>query len=219
MELVGLARGELRDYVCAQLNHFFPDRKGNVSESIGGALDDALDRLAPCVRLARIWPKDKFNYLHSNQYAVFLYFLANTLWRRGAEPAICGKLYALNKALNALECFYTLQLPDIFCICHSPGIVLAQATYANYLVLYQSCTVGRVDPDARPVLSEGVVMFPNSAIVGKCNIGPRTYLSQGNSIIDADTPGNCVVFSQAGKLVFRPPKRDFMAHFFRLEEA
>lgn len=218
MELVGLSRTELAEYVATQLDHFFPDRRGDARTVVAGVLDDALDRIAPCVRLSRMWPKDRFSYLHSNQYAVFLYFLANTLWRRKQDEIVCNKLFYLNKALNAFECFYTIDLPDIFCIGHSPGIVLAQATYANYLVLYQNSTVGRVEAEDRPVFSEGVVMFPNSAIIGNCKIGPRTYLAQGNSIIDQDTPGNCVVFSERGKLVCKPPKQDYLAKYFRIDE-
>jgi serine O-acetyltransferase len=218
MELVDSSRDELIDYVCRQLDHFFPDGKGDARTAVVSNIDEALDRLRPCVRLARVWPKDRFSHLHSNQYAVFLYFLSNTLWRNKGDERVCNKLYYLNKALNAVECFYSIQLPDIFCICHSPGIVLAQATYGNYLVLYQNSTVGRVKADERPVLGEGVVMFPNSAIVGNCKVGPRTILAQGNSIINADTPGDCVTFSKGGRLVFKQPKLDYLKQFFRLEE-
>jgi serine O-acetyltransferase len=218
MELVDCNRASLVDYVSAQLDHFFPDRRGDTRALIDSAVDDALDRIRPCVRMNRVWPKDRFSYLHSNQYAVFLYFLANTLWKRKAGDNICNKLYCLNKALNALECFYSIELPELFCICHSPGIVLAQATYANYFVLYQNSTVGRVKADERPIFSPGVIMFPNTAIIGNCRIGAKTFLAQGSSIIDADTPGDCVVFSSGGKLTFKTPKLDYLNQFFRMDD-
>jgi serine O-acetyltransferase len=97
--------------------------------------------------------------------------------------------------------------------------VLAQASYANYLVLYQNSTVGRVRPDERPVFGEGVVMFPNSAIVGNSRIGRGTVLAQGQSIIDSDTPGDCIVFNDGGKLLFKKPREDYLLRFFRLDEA
>jgi len=219
MELIGFTRAQLVDYVAAQLDAFFPDRIGDTASLVRLGVDDALDRLEPCVRLNRVWPKGGFSYLHSNQYATFLYFLSNTLWKRDAPPNILNKLYCLNKALNGLECFYSIELPEIFSICHSPGIVLAQATYANYLVLYQNSTVGRVNADERPIFGEGVVMFPNSAIVGNCRVGRGTVLGQGQSIIDADTPGDCVVFNNAGKLVFKQPRVDYLRRFFRLDGA
>ena len=218
MELVGFSSAELVDYVTRQLGHFFPDGKVGGRDEIAASVDDALDRLRPCVRLNRVWPKNRFSYLHSNQYATFLYFLANTIWRKTQNGDVCNKLYCLNKALNALELFYSIDMPDIFCICHSPGIVLAQASYANYLVLYQNSTVGRVEANERPEFGEGVVMFPNTAIIGNCKIGPRTYLAQGNSIIDGETPGNCVVFSGGGKLLCKPAKVDYLTKFFRFED-
>ncbi len=97
--------------------------------------------------------------------------------------------------------------------------MLAQASYANYLVLYQNSTVGRVRPEERPVFGEGVVMFPNSAIIGNSRIGRGTVLAQGHSIIDADTPGDCIVFNEGGKLVFKKPREDYLLRFFRLDEA
>ncbi|OBI88228.1 hypothetical protein [Mycobacterium sp. 1245805.9] len=219
MDLVDISRGGLVDYVAAQINHFFPDHVGDTRALVESAIDDTLDRLDLPVRLNRVWPPGGFRYLHSNEYATFLYLLSNTLWRRGASENICSKVFCLNKALNALECFYTIELPEIFCIGHSTGIVLARASYGNYLVLHQNSTVGRADPESRPVLSEGVVMFPNTAIIGDSHIGPRTILAQGNSIIDGDTPGDCVVFSREGQLVFKAPKTDYLLRFFRLEDA
>lgn len=216
MELVNTNRGELVEYVSKQLNHFFPDQyAGDAFGVISQSIDTALDRLRPNIERAKLWPKDKFYYLHSNQYAVFLYYLANTIWRFQQQENVCSKLFYLNKALNGFECFYEINLPDIFYVTHSPGIVLARATYSNYLVLYQNTTVGRVHPDELPVLGEGVVLYPNSVVIGKCNLKPRTFVAQGQSVIDADTPGDCIVFNNAGKLSFKKPSFDVMDYFWR----
>jgi serine O-acetyltransferase len=220
MQLVGITRAELVEYVARQVTHFFPDRYTDaVLPAIERDFDEALDRFDPCVRLCRLWPKDGFHYLHSNQNAVFLYFLANTIWKHRGDANTCDKLYYLNKALHGLECFYKITLPDVFCICHSPGIVLAEASYGNYLVLYQSSTVGRVHADERPILEEGVVLYPNSAVIGKCRLRSGTLVAQGQSIVNGETPGNCVVFNNSGTLTFKKPKFDALRYFFRLVEA
>lgn len=220
MELVNTTRDELADYVSAQLNHFFPDKhSGGTRDTVGKSIDTALTRIEPCVRLSKMWPANKFSYLHSNQYAVFLYFLSNSIWKEQKNDIVASKLFNLNKALNGLECFYELALPDIFCIPHSPGIVLARAHYSNFLVLYQNTTVGRVNPDELPHFGEGVVLYPNSVVIGKCHIGPKTFIAQGQSVIDNDTPGNCVVFSQGNKLIFKKPSFDVMDYFFRMDQA
>jgi serine O-acetyltransferase len=44
----------------------------------------------------------KFDHLHSSQYTTFLYYLANTPRRAGAERALCNKLFGLNKAASSL---------------------------------------------------------------------------------------------------------------------
>jgi serine O-acetyltransferase len=218
MKLVDCSRSELIEYVSRQLVHFFPDGAEDSRPMVAANLDESLDRLSPSVRLCRVWPEDSFSYLHSNQYAAFLYFVANTIWRNSGNERLCTKLFYLNKTLNGFECFFTIELPEILCISHSLGIVLAHAVYGNYLVLHQNSTVGRLHTDQRPVLGEGVVLFPNSAIVGNCNVGARTVLAQGSSIINADTPGDCVVFSNGGRLTFKKPKINYLTHFFRVSE-
>ena len=126
-----------------------------------------------------MWTPGRFDHLHSSQYTIFLYYLANTIWRGGGERAVCNKLFGLNKALNGIDLFYEIELPEVFFIGHSVGIVLAKATYGNRLVLYQNSTVGKNHGEA-PVLGDGVVMYPNTAIIGRCEIGAGTVVEPGH---------------------------------------
>jgi len=216
VKLKATQRSELVQYVTDQLNAFYPDRfRSEVHDLIDSDIDEALDRLAGCINAVRMWTPDEFDYLHSSQHCIFIYYLSNTIWRNRQHQNVCTKLFGLNKALNGFECFYHTDLPDQFFIGHTVGIVLARVTFANYLVLYQGCTVGK-NHGAEPVIGEGVVLYPNSAVIGDCNIGPRTIVGQGSSIIDTDTPGQSYVFSNNGELVFKKPKRDIIADFFRL---
>jgi serine O-acetyltransferase len=215
MLLKNTTRAGLITYIETQLNQFFPDGmpvRGHIERHI----DDALKRLQTCINGVRIWPMDAFDYLHSSQYAIFLYYLANTIWRQeGNESGVCTKLFFLNKALNGIDCFYEIEMPDIYFIGHSVGIVLAKATYGNYLVLYQNSTVGK-NHGVSPVLEEGVVMYPNTAIIGRCHIGTRSVIAQGVGVINRDTPGDCLVFSgNDGNLVIKPNGRDILADIFR----
>ena len=215
MNLKGTNRQDLADYLAAQLDNFFPDRLADVRAVIDKDLDEALDRLCRCINAAALWRENEFHYLHSEQNAVFLYYLANTIWRNAPNDNVCTKLFYLNKALNGFSCFYDNELPERFFIGHSVGIVLVRARYPEYFAIYQNCTVGR-HGDKLPVMEEGLVMYPNSAIVGDCHVRARTYVAQGASIINADTPGNAIAFSDGGKLGFRTPKQDLLAELFRL---
>ena len=215
MNLKEMTRTGLIDYVSHQIDAFFPDRRDDTRHAIGADIDEALDRLNVCINAVAWWKEDEFDYLHSSQHCIFVYYLSNTIWRNRQNQSVCTKLFGLNKALHGFDCFYDNVLPDRFFIGHSVGIVLARTTFSDYLVLYQGCTVGK-NHGAAPILEKGVVLYPHSAIIGNCHIGPGTIVGQGSSIIDADSPGNSYVFSHNGELVFKKPKRDVLADIFRL---
>ena len=163
----------------------------------------------------RVWPAERFDYLHSTQYCLFLYYLSNTIWRRSGETEVPTKLFLLNKALNGLDCFYEIELPEVFFIGHSVGIVLAKASYGEQLVLYQNSTVGK-NHGVAPVIEAGVVMYPNTAVIGRSLVRAGTVLSQGTSVINQDTPGDTLVFAAAGgRLAFKPLRTPVRAEIFR----
>ena len=72
-----------------------------------------------------------FNHLNGDQYAIFLYYLSNTLFRLNQDTNLCSKLYLLNKALHGLDAFYEVQLPDIFMVIHPISTVLGRGKYDN----------------------------------------------------------------------------------------
>lgn len=216
MRLLNHTQASLLDYTCAQLANFFPS--GDAAElrrRLERSLPCALERLAHCLGHVRMWEASQFNYLNSSQYCIYLYYLANTVWREHQDAESATRLFLLNKALNGIDLFYEIAMPEVFFIGHSVGIVLAKATYGNYLVLYQNATVGK-NHGVAPTLGEGVILYPNSAIIGRCRVGNNTVVSQGTSVINRDTPGNCLVFpGNAGELRFTSPKRTLIDDFFR----
>jgi len=208
----------LLGYLVRQVENFFPDGKDpNELQSILDAhLDEALSRVGHCISFVKLWRENQFDYMHSSQYAIFLYFLSNTIWRKTGDRGVCTRLFCLNKALNGIDCFYEIELPPVLFIGHSVGIVLAKATYGNHLVLYQNSTVGKSHGIA-PVLGDGVIMYPNTAVIGASNVRSGSVIAQGVSVINRDTPGNCLVFqAEAGALAFRDMDRDILADIFRL---
>ena len=215
MKIVNLERNRLSAYVQAQIKQFFPlDDQADLA-LIDAHLDEALQRVGRCIDQVRMWTPGQFDVLHSSQYCIFLYYLSNTIWRREKVRGVCTKLFLLNKALNAIDCFYEIELPEVFFIGHSVGIVLAKASYGNHLVLYQNSTVGKNHGDA-PVLGEGVIMYPNTAIIGRCQVRDRSIIAQGVSVINRDTePASIAYQGHGGSLVFKPPGHDILADFFR----
>ncbi len=216
MQLVNFTRAQLIDYTVAQIAHFFPDGKDDVRAPITQYCDEALGRLNKCINAVRWWKEDQFDYLHSSQYCTYLYFLSNSIWRGTKDTKAPTKIFLLNKALNAIDCFYEIEMPDIFFIGHSVGIVLAKATYGNYLVLYQNSTVGK-NHGVAPVLEDGVILYPNTAIIGRCHVRKNTIVSQGTGIINQDTPGDAIAFrGENGQLQFKKPGHPILADLFRI---
>jgi serine O-acetyltransferase len=192
----------LPEYVVGQLSAFFPDT--DEAEAANRVMGDTLDRLEHCIRHVRIkgyWDHDgpRFNHLHSDQYAIFLYYLSNTAFKAGCA-SLAAKTYALNKALHGLDAFYEVEMPGIFALVHPVGTVLGRATYSDYLCVYQNVSVG-ADPFASggPVFGEGVVMCGGSRVIGNVNVGSNCIVSAGASIVarrgeKLDVPDGHVAF-------------------------
>lgn len=209
----------LAKYTATQIFHLMPDADVSAAARvIEQHLPQVLDRLHHIIKHVKMWTPGRFDHLHSSQYCIFLYLLANQIWRETSERELPTRLFNLNKALNCIDLFYEIEMPPVFFIGHSVGIVLAKATYGNFFVLYQNSTVGK-NHGVAPEIGEGVIMYPNSAIIGRTKVGDDTVLSQGTGLINCDSPGHCNAFrGENGKPVFKALKPDVrpIDEYFRL---
>jgi serine O-acetyltransferase len=220
---LAMTTDELVEYVGRQLNHVFPD--GRVStRQLRPHVEKALERIERCFSAIKMkyyfdGVHACFSHLHTDQYAAFLYFLGNSIYRNGGNLAIAAKVYALNKALHAVDVLYEVQLPELFLFEHPLGTVLGRATYANYFVVYQHCTVGSNLAGVYPTLGEGVVMYAGSAIIGRCTVGANCWVSAGTRVMDTDLPSNTIAFGQAPHPVIKPTKRRVPRDIFARENS
>jgi serine O-acetyltransferase len=206
---LSLERSALQTYVESQMQNLFPD---NLSwPKLDTSLDRALQRTEHCFthikhRYYNRFGQTYFDHTHTDQYATFLYFLSNTLFRDGADPRICQRVFALNKSLHAIDIFYEIELPEIFFLVHCVGSVLGRATYSNYLLVYQNCTVG-ANHGVYPVLGEYASLYTGAAVLGRCNIGRNCKIAVNSVILDRDlgpdeiytgSPNNCGVKTSRG---------------------
>ena len=217
MKLLDHTRDSLVAYLTAQCAHIVPDgREDAFRNAVDAHLDEALERMHVCINACAPWRPDQFNVLQSSQHCIFLYYLANTIYRRSGDTAAATRLFLMNKAFNGIDLFYEIAMPEVFYIGHSVGIVLAKATYGNYLVLYQNSTVGR-HKDQIPVIGDRVVLYPNTAVIGRSNIGSDSVLSQGVSAVNKTVPEGVIAFRGAGSdLAFQPRPDDLLKEYFRL---
>jgi serine O-acetyltransferase len=217
MRMVDVEPHSICSYVVRQLGSLFPDGNNEHETTINIYIREALERTFECIRSVKMWDQDEFNYLNTSQYLTLLYFISNTIWIHTKNRTVCDKLFALNKTLNGIDLFYEIGMPAHFLVGHSVGVVLAKAHYGDYLVIYQNSTVGR-HFDRYPRLGEGIVIYPNSAIVGSCEVSDNTVFSQGSRLIDMNSPGNCVVgLGMANVPTFKPLRTRYADHYFRID--
>jgi serine O-acetyltransferase len=215
---LSLSENELVDYVGAQCENFFPDGR-DVRATLAEIMPEALARmdfLVSHVDLKYYRKDDKpyFSHLNTDQYAAFLYFCANTAYRRAPGSGVADKLYALNKALHALDVFYAVELPEIFLFSHPVGSVLGRAVYRNYFVCYQNCTVGGNTKLEYPVLGEGVALYANSAVIGNCKVGDNVQISAKSMILDRDVPDDTIVCGVHPAVEFKKPRHRVRDRYF-----
>lgn len=156
-----------------------------------------------------------FSPYTTTQYTVFLYYFSNTVYRN--EPSmllLCDKLYYLNKMLNGLDLFYTVQMPESFMCEHPVGTVIGGGgTFGNGFLFYQNCTVGgfhifKENRIVYPELGEYVRMFANSMIIGSCKIGDNVNIAARAMIKNENIPSNSTVFGQSPNLIIIPKRNE-----------
>lgn len=215
---MSLSTEVLGTYVTGQLNAWFPDRTVSETE-LRPHLARALERTEHCFSRVSVkyFSRDGqpwFNHLHTDQYAMFLYLLSNTIHGDEGDPVLAGKAYALNKALHAVDAFYEVTLPEVFFFQHPVGTVLGRATYGNYLAVYQRCSIGANLEGETPVLGDGIVLFGGAGIIGRCTIGDNAGLSVNAIVMDRDVPAHSLVFGQSPHNVVKPASRRLVSRFF-----
>lgn len=213
-----IEKNDLAAYVERQLSHFFPD--GQVTRrTLLPYIDNALQRLTYCfshIKLKYYFDGKYvlFNHLNTDQYAMFLYFLSNSIYKAGGDLILASKVYALNKALHAIDVFYEVQLPDICLFSHPVGTVLGRGKFSNYFVIYQHCTVGSNLDGIYPRLGEGVVMYCGSGVIGNCTVGNNCWLSVATQVLDMDLPSDSIAFGKSPDIVIKPTGRNVVRDIF-----
>lgn len=148
------------------------------------------------------YPKNGFSILNTCLYSVFLYHMSVDIAGDGTDEYRCqlaDKLYYLNKIMNCVEWYWNIRLPEHFIVDHPVGSILGHAEYGDYFSVYQGVTVGeslKKDEVELPTLGHHVIMFSDSKIIGKCNIGNYVILSANTYVINTDIPDCSIVYGQ-----------------------
>ena len=226
---LSLKKEELKRYLGNQLDTFFPDGVRFAGNDVDIAFDLALDRLENCFKDITFpaYSNDSgqtyFSHLHADQYATFLYYFSNSLWKESQNKPVCDKIIYLNRTLNNFFFSYKGELPDHFFLGHPVGTIIGNAVYNDYLVIFQNVTIN-TDKDEEgnpaPVLGKGLFLGAGAKIIGNKPIGDRVSVGVGtliyNQTIDND---KVVITDNNGCLVIKDRKKEkcFAQNYFRTE--
>ncbi len=214
---------QLFKYVVNQCDLFFPD--GRRDFKTVGALNLAWERLGYCFSHIKLKYFQKngsscFNYLHGDQYCMFLYFFSNSLYKEGNERG-AQKIFLLNKMMFGIDAFYSIKLPDIFYFCHPLGTILGNANYGDFMAVYQGVTVGSDRGNSGqsgvyPTFGEGCILLANSTVIGETNIGDNVILSAGSYVRNRDITQDTVVFGSGEDNIIKENRRNNKKHYFNV---
>lgn len=210
---IEISKVELLSLLNRQLNSCFglsAEQKCILEQYI----DPVLDRLKKCFELNtnKYYSQDGqvyFNPFHSVQYMIFLYYFANSIYRnRPSESILCDKLYYLNKMLNSVDLFYSVELPDFFMAEHPVGAVIGgKGLIGSGFLFYQGCTLGGFHESngeiSYPNLGQNVRMYAHSGIIGNCTIGDNVNIGAGAFIKNQNIPACSTVFGQSPNLIIK----------------
>lgn len=208
--IFAIIKEEIIEGLINQLKSFFSITNEEI-ELLNSLGKEVFDRSEYCFskNLNKYYFKEKevyFNPYHSGQYTIFLYYFSNTIFRNNKSNSILAdKVYYLNKAMNACDLFYEVELPEIFALDHPVGSVMGRANYENGFTFGQNCTVGN-NNGIFPVIGKNVWMTANSMILGNSNIGDNVTIGAGTCIKDQDVPANSLVFGNSPNLIIKIKK-------------
>lgn len=149
-----------------------------------------------------------FSPFHSAQYTIFLYFLSRVIFDTLGANELSDKIYYLNKALNGIDLFYEVQMPDVFFVDHPVGSVIGRGTFGLYFSFGQNNTVGN-NRGIYPRIGENVQMMAGAKIIGDCEVGSNVIIAADTLVLDQDVPSNSVVFGCSPDLIFKKKEDEY----------
>ena len=212
-----MAKPELLSLVIRQISNLFSFRPEDDVRMLTLSVGIALERCEYCFshisnkyysREGQVY----FNPFHSGQYAIFLYFLGNTVANSGKEHrTLADRIYYLNKCLNGLDLFYEVKMPKVFFLDHPVGSVIGRAVYGERFSFSQNCTVGN-NKGKYPTMGENVRMMSGSKVVGNCKIGDNVIVAANTYIKDINIPSCSLVFGSSPDLLIKNKPESYFAN-------
>ncbi len=211
--ITAISNKELIELVIRQLNSLFGFDKNEEQQALEYGISEAVKKMEYCFayRKNKYYQRDGqiyFNPFQTDQYTIFLYYASNIISYKTDNRRLADKLYFLNKALNNVDLYHEIRLPDIFGAGHPLGCVIGRAKFSDFFYFSQHCTVGN-NKNIYPAFGKNVALLTGVTVIGKSTIGNNCLLSANTYIKDQDVPDNSLVFGSSPNLIIKQKDEDF----------
>jgi serine O-acetyltransferase len=215
---LSLSEKSLENYVTSQICLFYPDNNIIEQKAISHCVQQSLKRLRICFDAIRLkYYADNrasyFNHLHGDHYSSFLYLMSNFLYKEGYET-LASKFFLLNKAMFGIDAYYGITLPDHFLFVHPLGTVLGNGVYNDFLVVYQSVTVGATTDGIYPTFSGNNILYSNTSVIGDCKVGKNVTFSAESMVINQNINDSVTVLGKFPSNRFKENTKGLIEKYF-----
>lgn len=203
-----LRSSDLQEYLANQIRSLIPDGLFQKQMVTIQDIDITLDKCEYCFShiknsaFSDDTGKTFFSHVHADQYAMFLVYLSNHVWKTQQNIFVCDRIMYVNRVLHSFMMSYKAKIPDIFWLAHPVGSVIGNADYSNYLYISQNCTINTGAPDSdgslRPKIGKCFTMGAGAALIGTSEIGNRCSLGVNVLLYDQTLLDDSIVINDNG---------------------
>lgn len=210
---------QLEKLVVKQLTNLFIFNPEKETTTLKMAIQKTLKKVEYCFSYNgnKYYSKNNqtfFDPFHSAQYSIFLYYLSNIIFKEFQHGDLAKRIYYLNKALNGVDLYFEIELPEIFSLDHPVGSVMGRAKYSNFFSFGQNCTVGN-NKGIYPQFEENITLFSGATVIGNSHIGKNCFISANTYIKDENIPKNSIVFGSSPNLTIKTEEESYFQYIWK----
>ncbi|KAA6183927.1 hypothetical protein F2Q65_14045 [Thiohalocapsa marina] len=123
----------------------------------------------------------------------FFIFLQKLLFQEGFV-SLAEKIYYFTRLKFNIDIYPSRRLPQHFLFVHPLGSILGNASYGDWLVIYQGVTVGGNPNLEYPSLGGGCILYAGSKVIGRSVVGKNCIVGAGVILNNVEIPDNTIVY-------------------------
>lgn len=123
----------------------------------------------------------------------FFVFLQGMLHEKGLG-FLAEKVYYFTRVNFCIDIYPSRRLPKQFLLVHPLGSILGDASYEDWLVIYQNVTVGGNPKLEYPSIREACILYAGSKVLGRSVVGRNSIIGAGVIVNNEEVPENTILY-------------------------